>query len=150
MPLRRAVCDKLEFLSPRLIVAASGRTCCTWNIASGIRARVFDTGFFHQLVCSPTGSHIATTRLPGSVAVWDTTTGRYKYIGNCDITAFAFSPGGTHLATISEDWAASVWPLSYRLPLLFLLLAGRRDCRRTPRLPPELWHLLESEFLQYP
>jgi WD40 repeat protein len=64
---------------------------------------------------SPDGRWLVTTSADRTARVWDTATGRERFVlrGHLrPVTAAAFSPDGRWLVTASDDWTARVWDVT--------------------------------------
>ena len=103
----------------KLIVSSGGNgEVELWEAESGKRMttlRGLERRLHRAVAFARDGKTVATGGPDGKVRLWDATTGKLTatLVGHgSEIYSIAFSPAGTMLASVSEDRAIRLWPLS--------------------------------------
>ncbi|HSV66968.1 MAG TPA: pentapeptide repeat-containing protein [Mycobacteriales bacterium] len=107
----------------RLATASSDCTARVWDPATGRRLITLTghTGTVTAVAYSPDGTYLATTSTDHTAQIWNPTTSRWRLRSRrrdifttlsghtSTVTAVAYSPDGTRLATTSKDGTARIW-----------------------------------------
>jgi WD40 repeat protein len=105
---------KVAYLPDGRTLAVLADKVCLVEVASGkIVAQTADTDRVEDMAVSPDGRWIATAE-QGGARQWEISTGLRTQVfalGQGSAMAVAFTPDGSHLATLSSQGGVDPWPL---------------------------------------
>ena len=112
------------------------------------------TSTIHRLAYTRDGRHVATASHDASCQIWDVSgpdaVCRYIHYSKLGFNALQFTRDGSKMLVATYDNIVAlidVTVFTIGARVLAMILAGRRQPHRLPRIPLNLWSLITAEFL---